>query len=168
MSSQITSEKKAFSPTTIPTLISIVMLFSGIPEFVPYGYYTLLRLVVCGTSIYIVYFSFEKEKKVIGSISILFAFIFNPIIPIHFGKEVWVLIDIIAALFYGVTIFILRFELDKEIELDVLRTKIGETKWKDEGLIEKTKTDENLKVKKEEYDKEIEKMLDESEMLNEN
>ena len=102
--------KKAFPPTAIPTLISIVMLLAGIPQFFPYGYYTLLRLVVCGTSAYIAYFSFEEARKIIGAISILFAFIFNPLIPLYLGKEIWALIDIIAALFFAITIFVLRFE----------------------------------------------------------
>ena len=104
------STKKQFPPTTIPTLISILMLFAGIPKFFPYGYYTLLRFVVCGTGGYIAYFAFEEEKRFIGFLSILVALLFNPIIPIHLAKDAWVVIDFITTIFFTITIFTLRVE----------------------------------------------------------
>jgi len=100
--------KKHFPPTTIPAIISILMLFAGIPKFFPYGYYTLLRLVVCGTGGYIAYFAFEEEKRFIGFLSVLVALLFNPIIPIHLAKDAWIVIDFITAIFFTVTIFALR------------------------------------------------------------
>ena len=103
-------KNKKFPPTSIPTAISIVMLFAGIPKFFPYGYYTLLRLVVCGTGAYIAYFSFEEERKLIGYLSVVIAFLFNPIFPVHLDKEAWVIIDFIVAIFFGITIFALRSE----------------------------------------------------------
>lgn len=99
---------KEFPPTTIPTIISIIMLFAGIPKFFPYGYYTLLRFVVCGTGAYIAFYSFEEESKIIGSISILVALLFNPIILVHLDKDTWVVIDFIVAIFFSITIFVLR------------------------------------------------------------
>lgn len=104
--------KKQFPPTTIPAIISIVMLLAGIPTIFPYGYYTLLRLVVCGTAAFIAYFSFEEEKTIIAYISILFVFIFNPVIPIHFGKEIWIVIDLITAIFLAITILALRTQYE--------------------------------------------------------
>ena len=104
------SSNKQFPPTTIPSIISILMLFAGMPEFFPYGYYTLLRLVVCGTGAYIAYFSFEEEKKVICFFSVLIAILFNPLIPFHLGKYIWVVIDFVVAIFLGITIFALRVE----------------------------------------------------------
>jgi len=101
-------KEKHFPPTTIPVLISILMLFAGIPKFFPYGYYTLLRFVVCGTGGYIAYFAFEEEKRFIGFLSILVALLFNPIIPIHLAKDVWVVIDFITTIFFAITIFTLR------------------------------------------------------------
>ena len=166
---KIMGVKKTYPPTTIPTLISIVMLLAGIPQVFPYGYYTLLRLVVSGTSVYIAYFSFEEARKIIGAISILFAFIFNPLIPLYLGKEIWALIDIIAALFFAITIFVLRFESKHGIEFKTVISKVRETKSEDEELekelIEKSKREEEFRKKIEEYDKKIERMLAKSEML---
>jgi len=102
------SFKKQFPPTTIPALISILLLFAGIPKFFPYGYYTLLRLLVCGTGGYIAYFSFKEEKRFIGFVSILVTLLFNPIIPIYLSKDAWVVIDLITVVFFAITIFALR------------------------------------------------------------
>lgn len=84
------------------------MLLAGIPKYFPYGYYNLLRLVVCGTGIYIAYYLFAEEKKFIGFLSALVVLLFNPIFPVHLDKDAWVLIDFIVAIFFGISIFALR------------------------------------------------------------
>ena len=100
--------KKQYPPITVPAIISILMLLAGIPKFFPYGYYTLLRLVVCGTGIYIAVFSFEEERKFIAFLAAFVAILFNPLIPIHLKKEDWVIIDLITAIFFFFTVFLLR------------------------------------------------------------
>ena len=105
------SEK--FPLITTFTIISIAMLLAGIPKFFPYGYYTLLRLVVCGTSCCIAYAAFSAEKKSIGVPSILVAVLFNPMIPIHLDKDMWVVLDIIVAIFFVITIFGLNCWYDR-------------------------------------------------------
>ncbi len=83
-----------------PIIISVVMLLLAIPSIWPYGYYTLLRLVVCGVSIYVV-FQAKKSKQDgwvwgMGFIALLF----NPLIPIHLSKGLWAIIDLgVAAVF---------------------------------------------------------------------
>lgn len=74
----------------------------------PYGYYVLLRWVVCGVAAYSAFKSLELEKSgwvwVFGFIAILF----NPIIPIHLTREVWAPVDIAGALIFIISIFTLR------------------------------------------------------------
>lgn len=116
--------KKKFPPMTIPAIVSIVMLFAGIPKFFPYGYYTLLRFVVCGTAAYVVFFSLEEEKKYITFPAGFLAILFNPIIPIHLSKEAWVIIDFVTAVFFAISIFSLRvdtLEVDEEIDPNKLK-----------------------------------------------
>lgn len=93
----------------IPSLISALMLFLAIPEGWPYGYYTILRLVVCASAVFVAYVAvidFEKTKwaYLFGFVALLF----NPLIPIHLTKEIWVVIDIMAALLFIISIFVLR------------------------------------------------------------
>jgi len=86
-------------PHLIPALVAAVMLFVAIVKL-PYGYYQLLRWVVCGVSAYIAYLSYKWEKVwatwVFGFVAILF----NPILPIHLTKEIWQPIDIICAMLF--------------------------------------------------------------------
>jgi len=76
------------------------MLLLAIPPIWPYGYYTLLRLVVCGVSIYVV---LEAKKSKLNSWMWGMGFIallFNPLIPIHLNKGLWAVIDLgVAAVF---------------------------------------------------------------------
>ena len=84
------------------------MLVLAIPEGWPYGYYTLLRFAVCGTSIYMALFALEHQKKFWLWSCGFIALLFNPLIPIHLDKETWVVIDPSVALFMLVAIFILK------------------------------------------------------------
>ena len=65
----------------------------------PYGYYTLLRLVACAVFAYGAFVAFARSKKVLPWIFVFLAVLFNPIIKIHLPKEIWVVVDIAAAAF---------------------------------------------------------------------
>jgi len=84
----------------IPVRVAIVMLLLAIPPMWPYGYYTLLRLVVCGVSIYVV-LQAKKSKDYSWMWGMGFiALLFNPLIPIHLNKGLWAVIDLgVAAIF---------------------------------------------------------------------
>jgi len=67
----------------------------------PYGYYNLLRLVVCGCSLFYAVQNYKDENTtlvwVFGFISILY----NPVVPFHFyDKEIWTFINAITALIF--------------------------------------------------------------------
>ena len=57
-------------PTILPSTTSAIMLFIA-PAPLPYGYYTWLRLVVVGCSIFNIYFSITY-KKILPTIIFLF------------------------------------------------------------------------------------------------
>lgn len=67
----------------------------------PYGYYNLSRLVVCGCSIFFI-FSLLREKDVLFAwIFGLLAVLYNPIIPIHlYQKELWMVVNAITAIIF--------------------------------------------------------------------
>lgn len=93
---------------TISLLIAIGMLILAIPPIWPYGYYILLRLVVSGVAVYAIYVGYNVDLRTIPVILGIIALLFNPIIPIYLKKEVWIVIDIIVAIVFLITIFILR------------------------------------------------------------
>lgn len=88
--------------TIIASGFLLVALFDGLP----YGYFTLLRFVVCAVGAYVAYKIYESDNDslwvwLFGGIAILF----NPIIPIHLTREVWWIIDLIVGGVFLLSIF---------------------------------------------------------------
>ena len=82
------------------------MLLLAIPKgLFPYGYYNLLRLVVCGTGAFLAVISHKSENTAWAWTMGIVAFIFNPIFPIHLNKEIWIVIDIATAVIFIVSFF---------------------------------------------------------------
>lgn len=71
------------------------MLLVGIAPL-PIGYYTLLRIVVCGTFALGALTAFEKNYSGIAMSYGMLAALFNPFFPIDHGKVMWIVFDIVA------------------------------------------------------------------------
>lgn len=85
-------------------VIPIALLLIGLADL-PTGYYTIVRIIVCFASCLSCHWSYKSDNK-IGIVTILFgviALVFNPFIPIYLNdKEVWTIIDIVAAVLLGI------------------------------------------------------------------
>ena len=96
----MTNDSKEKYLSTVPALWilpAIMLLIAVLP--LPYGYYTLLRIVVCIAASFIAY-SVRSESENVGLWAVVFAviaLIFNPIIPIHLPRETWLIINLICA-----------------------------------------------------------------------
>lgn len=81
-------------------VIAIIMLLLGMLSGWPYGYYTLLRLVVFVTSCLITIAAYKMQKNGwaigIGFIAILF----NPFMLVHLDKAIWRVVDFIVAVIF--------------------------------------------------------------------
>jgi len=73
------------------------MLFLGAAPL-PYGYYMLLRLVACGVFAFAAFIAFDRKHKVLPWVYGFVALVFNPIIKIHFPKEMWAVVDIASGI----------------------------------------------------------------------
>jgi len=65
----------------------------------PYGYYTLLRLVVCLTAAIIAFQSWPKHKAWATAFGLV-ALLFNPLVIVSFDRETWAPIDAVVATMY--------------------------------------------------------------------
>lgn len=102
-------EKGLIKNKNIASVVAILMLLLAIPEGIwSYGYYVLLRWVVGATAIFILYLSYQLDRKVWLWLMVAIAILFNPLIPIHLTKEIWVPIDFIVATLFLASIFKLR------------------------------------------------------------
>ncbi len=74
------------------------MLFIGAAPL-PYGYYTLLRLVACGVFAFAAFIAADRKHNVLPWAFGLMVLLFNPIVKIHLPKEAWTLVDVAAGVF---------------------------------------------------------------------
>jgi hypothetical protein len=78
-------------------LIASAMLLGCLIDGLPYGYFQLLRWVVCGVCGYRAYLAYTLGKKIWLWAFVVVAAIFNPIAPIQLDREVWQIIDPVLA-----------------------------------------------------------------------
>lgn len=79
----------------------------------PYGYYQLLRFVVCSVSVYVACMAYNWQKMWAVWIFGFIALLFNPLVPIHLSRELWQPIDIICAILFIVMVFVLKMPMEK-------------------------------------------------------
>lgn len=101
----------------ILTLVAVGFLFFALSNGLSYGYFTLMRFVVCAVSIYLAYKTYGDNKDSLWVWAFSFvAILFNPIIPIHLQREQWEVIDLLTGVFFVVSIFLLKIKHTKIIK----------------------------------------------------
>ena len=86
-------------------IIAIVMLLWALADN-PYSYYQILRVVVCCIVGYLAYVKYTKSEIAWAWVFGFIALLFNPIIPVHYKREAWIIIDIIVAVILMASIVI--------------------------------------------------------------
>ncbi len=76
----------------------------------PYGYYTLTRIVVCGTAAWIAIVGWKDSQvsRLWATAFLLIALLFNPIVPIHLKRGTWFYLDILIAIVFIAHLGIVR------------------------------------------------------------
>jgi hypothetical protein len=111
---------------TIARIIAAILLFWALDRH-PYGYYTLLRFVVCGVTAYGVYYALELQKNGWAWAFGIIAVLFNPLIPIHLKRDIWAIIDLAVAILLLLSIFLLRKSHSGQVDIKSL-TQLIENK----------------------------------------
>ena len=93
------------------SLAAAAFLFLA-PLSLPYGYYTLLRLVITiiGGIFAVIYFM-KEHSPLRFALTFLFGFIallFNPIVPVYLSREVWLPINLLVGAVFLVNAWIIR------------------------------------------------------------
>jgi putative Ca2+/H+ antiporter (TMEM165/GDT1 family) len=63
----------------------------------PYGYYTLMRLVVCATAVFVVVMAAKSRQMWAVWLFAIIGLLFNPLVPVHLTKGIWQPLDFLAA-----------------------------------------------------------------------
>jgi hypothetical protein len=104
------AEKQSALPETSvwPFVVAVLLLIIAPLERWPYVFYTLLRFVVFGVSIYGAIKAHDcRRNRWVWTLSVI-AVLFNPFILIHLRRDTWAYIDLLAASVLGSVAFILR------------------------------------------------------------
>ena len=86
----------------VPGWIAGGMLAAALLKW-PYGYYTLLRLVVCLVGGAVAGIAWVRKLYPVAFLFGFIALLFNPLVPVHMKRETWRVVDMVAgALFIAV------------------------------------------------------------------
>lgn len=91
-------------------IIATTFLFLALIDGWPYGFFTLLRFVVFTISAYIAWILYKVNNEKMVWVFGFFAILFNPFIPIHLNREIWIVIDLIVGIFMIVSVFIIKLD----------------------------------------------------------
>lgn len=94
-------------PVIVIYIAATVLFIAAAP--MPYGYYTLVRLVATAVFVWAAFVAYERNNQVLPWVFGLLALLFNPIIKVHLPKELWALVDIGA----GVLLLLTRNRVRK-------------------------------------------------------
>lgn len=103
----LTTSARSEMPYKPLALLAAVFLFLALAPL-PYGYYTLLRLVVFGVTAYGAFRAVETGQTAWFLVLAVLALLFNPVLPVPLGRELWRPIDAIAAIVVLVSGFVIR------------------------------------------------------------
>lgn len=92
-------------PLAVPCGVAAVLLVGALGRW-PYGYYRLLRLVTCAAAAYGAYVSYSVGRMGWLWAFVLVAVVFNPIIPLHLSRQIWLPIDLLTAALCVTAIFV--------------------------------------------------------------
>lgn len=65
----------------------------------PYGFFTIVRVVTTIISCYLAYTYFTQDKKELAITFTIVAVLFQPLIKLALGREVWLVVDVLVAVF---------------------------------------------------------------------
>ena len=94
-------------PHLVPCAFGALAAFVAIADM-PYGYYTLMRLVVCATFVFVVAIAAMSRQLWAVWLYGMFALLFNPIVPVHLAKSLWRPLDFIAGAILLAAAFVVR------------------------------------------------------------
>ena len=88
------------------SLILTVLFFISIFDL-PYGFYTFMRILAFILSVIFIFLYYSERGYFSPTLIpvIIIGILWNPIIPIYLTKNIWVILDLIAAITEGVLSF---------------------------------------------------------------
>ena len=90
--------------STILRVITAALLLVALTKQ-PYDFYTILRIVTCFTSAFLIYVAVTTKNYVWIVVFLFVIILFNPIIKVPIKRETWAVIDVVIAVLVLGSIF---------------------------------------------------------------
>jgi phosphatidylserine synthase len=91
-----------------PLIAAAVMLLLASVETWPYGFYQILRIVVCGAGLYAAFKANEMGRQNWTWAMGVVAALFNPVLVVRFSREEWQPIDFVVGIVFLASLKFLR------------------------------------------------------------
>ena len=75
---------------------AITLLLCLLP--LPYGFYTLVRIITTVISGYLAYVYYSNSRKELALTFLIIAIIFQPLFKLGLGRDVWLVVDVAVAI----------------------------------------------------------------------
>jgi hypothetical protein len=102
--------KKHLSFSVVARIVASVLLFWALARH-QYGYFVLLRWVVCGVSAFCAFLSYSLKRIPWTWLFGLLAILFNPLAPIRLARQTWAYFDVATGLLLLASIFFIKESL---------------------------------------------------------
>jgi hypothetical protein len=96
---------------SIATILMVLAILGGWP----YGFYTFLRVTIFSISIYIAIILIKSNLIGLAWAFGFIGFLFNPLLPFHLGRSVWLIVDFMALGFFVYSIFKINISETKNL-----------------------------------------------------
>ena len=94
--------------------ISVVILLLALMVLdMPYGFYTLLRLVIFASAVTLAYLASRGMQAALVWVLGLIAVIYNPFIPLSLGRNVWEFVNLFTIVLFLIAGFMIRKSPDE-------------------------------------------------------
>jgi hypothetical protein len=97
--------------TTLNIILSILLLVCLFD--MPYGYFQLVRFIAFLSFGFLAYISYQENNNLFTSIYVSLAILFQPLMKLALGREIWNIVDVIVALFLVASIFFKNTSIKK-------------------------------------------------------
>jgi hypothetical protein len=105
--------KNYLSLSVIARIVGSALLFWALARH-PYGYFTLLRWVVCATAIYTSSVSIKVNRVPWAWVFGLIALIFNPLMPASIDRATWAYVDVAVGVLLLLSLLFVRENLSQK------------------------------------------------------
>jgi hypothetical protein len=96
---------------SIATILMVLAILGGWP----YGFYTFLRITIFFISIYLVITLIKSNLPEFAWAYGFVGLLFNPLIPFHLGRSIWLVVDFATLVFFVYSIFKIHISETKNL-----------------------------------------------------